>query len=209
MGWFQIQCNVCGSNQNSDISVYSNSEQRKNYFHVKCSECSNVLFTDVPQEMTLGTDTYRTYTHTFESDNTLSRSWTKDMLEEPGISIFKENEEVDTNKQFEEVLQHRLESIKKVLGAKAKEYAKNGDRYHNFNVAAHEMKYSPERALLGMMMKHWVSVKDLINWANEEHLDTYYGPEISEALVSEKIGDMINYLILLEGMLLKRVYDNY
>ena len=95
--------------------------------------------------------------------------------------------------QFDKVCNKRLEKIKSVLLAKGKEYAKDGDRYHNFNVAARVLGSSREKALLGMMMKHYVSIIDIIDnpcaWSDE--------------IIDEKIGDMINYLILLEGMLLE------
>ena len=104
--------------------------------------------------------------------------------------INKDNENLN---QFDEVLNNRLAKIKSVLQSKAKEYAQGPDRYHNFNVAARVLGSSREKALLGMMMKHYVSILDIIDQ-----------PGIfSNEIIDEKIGDMINYLILLEGMLLE------
>lgn len=96
---------------------------------------------------------------------------------------------------FNEVVEARIEKIRKVLADKGSEYATNDDRYHNFRVAARVLDTSPEKALKGMMVKHEVSVMDLIEWAEKS-------PEkLTAALIDEKIGDNINYLILLEGML--------
>ena len=95
--------------------------------------------------------------------------------------------------QFDAVVTNRISKIKSVLLAKGKEYAKEGDRYHNFNVAARVLGSSREKALLGMMMKHYVSILDIID----------HPCSFSNEMVDEKIGDMINYLILLEGMLLE------
>jgi len=82
---------------------------------------------------------------------------------------------------------------------KAEEYATDGDRYHNFNVAGKILGATPERALIGMWMKHLVSVLDLVEWID-------FRPEkLNEEIINEKIGDAINYLILLEGMLNRRV----
>ena len=83
--------------------------------------------------------------------------------------------------------------IEKVLGKKAKEYAVNGNRYHNFDVAARVLGQTREEALMGMAIKHFVCILDMVEvpW------------EIDSTIVDEKIGDMINYLILLEGMLLE------
>jgi len=92
---------------------------------------------------------------------------------------------------FNKVLNSRLEKTKFILGVKAKEYVRNGDRLHNFNVAATTNKESREKALWGMATKHLVSVMDMIN-------DTEEGKMPSDELVDEKIGDLINYLILLE-----------
>ena len=102
-------------------------------------------------------------------------------------------------KQFEAVLQSRLDKIKAVLGAKAKEYSSDTDRYHNFNIAGRMAGTTPEKALKGMMLKHEVSVLDLIEWSGAAP------SRITEALIDEKIGDNINYLILLEGMLKHRI----
>ena len=104
--------------------------------------------------------------------------------------INKDNENLD---QFDTVCNERIVKIKKVLLSKSKEYAKGADRYHNFNVAARVGGTSREKALLGMMMKHLVSVLDIIEEPGR----------FNDEVIDEKIGDMINYLILLEGMLLE------
>ena len=92
--------------------------------------------------------------------------------------------------KFNELLNARLKSSKRVLGSKAKEYAK-GDRLYNFKRAAEILRKSPEDALLGMFMKHLVSVIDLVEGTLEA----------SDHMIDEKIGDAINYLILLEAVL--------
>lgn len=97
---------------------------------------------------------------------------------------------------FEEVLDRRLRLCKEILGEKAKEYAANSDRFHNFNRAALILGTTPENALIGMFTKHLVSVLDMIDKV------AFHTP--SKELIDEKIGDSINYLILLEGLLIKR-----
>jgi hypothetical protein len=98
------------------------------------------------------------------------------------------------SQQFELILAKRLDLTKKVLGSKAKEYAV-GDRLYNFKRAAEIERTTPEKALLGMMAKHLVSVIDLIEG----------NVEVTEYLVNEKIGDSINYHILLEALLLEKI----
>lgn len=93
------------------------------------------------------------------------------------------------SKDFEAVLEERLNKCKEVLGVKASEYA-TSDRLHNFKVAAVLQHESPIKALGGMMAKHTVSVYDLIEAENS-------GQAIPIELWDEKIGDHINYLLLL------------
>ena len=100
---------------------------------------------------------------------------------------------VDNMEQFNTVCAKRLEKIKTILMSKAKEYAQGTNRYQNFDTAARVMGTTREQALLGMMMKHFVSILDII----EKPCN------FSDGIIDEKIGDMINYLILLEGMLLE------
>jgi len=105
------------------------------------------------------------------------------------------------NHDFNQVMKNRVRRIEEIMGTKAKEYAAHEDRYHNFNLAAQVCGCTPEKALWGMAMKHLVSVIDLKEW-------TEVSPErITAHLVDEKIGDLINYLILLEGMLYKRIVE--
>jgi hypothetical protein len=102
---------------------------------------------------------------------------------------------------FNDLVKERCEKIVSVLASKEKEYAAGEDRFHNFNVAGRISDCSPEKALKGMWMKHIVSVFDLIDWADSD-------PEkLTSDLIDEKIGDSVNYLILLEGMLKDRVVE--
>lgn len=99
---------------------------------------------------------------------------------------------------FNDVVINRINSIQRILATKAEEYASNKSRFHNFEVAGRKAGTTPEKALLGMMMKHVVAVDDLVDWIEEcPH-------KLTNEIINEKIGDNINYLILLEGMLLNR-----
>jgi len=86
---------------------------------------------------------------------------------------------------------------KKVLCAKSKEYAREGDRLSNFKKAAGLSSCTPERACFGMAAKHLVSVADLVN-------DLERGEDTPFPLWLEKLGDARNYLALLEGLLRER-----
>ena len=93
---------------------------------------------------------------------------------------------------FEQVLKERIEKCVNVLNVKADEYA-TSDRLHNFKVAAGLQGCTPIKALAGMMCKHTVSVYDLVN-------DQEAGKTIPIELWDEKIGDSINYLLLLTAL---------
>lgn len=95
-----------------------------------------------------------------------------------------------TSEQFKTILDSRLSSIRSVLGQKAKEYA-IGDRLYNFKRAAEILRQTPQQALAGMLMKHVVSVLDLVEGSIPA----------TEHMINEKIGDAINYMILLEALL--------
>ena len=103
--------------------------------------------------------------------------------------------------QFNEILHKRLQKIQSVLASKAEEYANDKSRYHNFEVAARFTDTSKEKALVGMMLKHWVSVLDLVEIATKNP------SKLKIEQIDEKIGDSINYLILLEGMLTQRIME--
>lgn len=99
---------------------------------------------------------------------------------------------------FEKLLQKRIELTKQVLGQKSAEYAKDNDKLYNFKRAAEVLRKTPEEALWGMLMKHIVSIQDIVE-------DVAKGKLPTEKLLEEKIGDNINYLILLEAMIKERI----
>lgn len=104
------------------------------------------------------------------------------------------------SEEFEEVINKRIEMCKTVLCNKADEYATD-DRLHNFKVAGELQSCTPVKALGGMMAKHTVSVYDLID-------DHEQGKTISKEMWAEKIGDSINYLLLLTALLEEDIEDD-
>lgn len=94
--------------------------------------------------------------------------------------------------RFVSILNERLNKCVDVLGVKANEYATE-DRLHNFKVAAELQNCTPITALAGMMAKHTVSVYDLIQKQEQ-------GYAVTREMWDEKIGDSINYLILLSAL---------
>lgn len=95
------------------------------------------------------------------------------------------------SEQFSAIVKRRIDLIKVILRNKGREYASTADRLYNFKVASRLLDTTPEKALLGMLSKHLVSVFDLIE------SPTNRTPE----MIDEKLGDTINYFILLEAVL--------
>lgn len=95
--------------------------------------------------------------------------------------------------EFNKIIEERIKKCCDMLIKKANEYATE-DRLHNFKIAAKLQNCTPITALAGMMCKHTVSVYDLIR-------DNEKGKNIPEDLWEEKIGDNINYLLLLTALL--------
>lgn len=101
------------------------------------------------------------------------------------------------SEEFKTVVDGCIENIKQVLESKSQEYSSDDDKLHNFNKAKDLMRCkTKEFALLGMLNKHLVSVIDMI----EKHEKT--GKLPNSHLLDEKIGDSINYFILLKACFL-------
>lgn len=101
--------------------------------------------------------------------------------------------------RFNEVIDERIKKCRDILAVKSGEYATE-DRLHNFKVAAEIQNCTPVTALGGMMCKHTVSVYDLIQRQEEGYI-------ISKTLWDEKIGDSINYLLLLTALIEEKEDD--
>lgn len=97
------------------------------------------------------------------------------------------------NNQFQEVLEIQIQQTTNTLAGKAEEYASDNDRLANFKRSAHLNHTTQPKAVTGMMSKHTVSVYDMV----EE------GKAYKAAEWDEKIGDHINYLILLKAVLIE------
>lgn len=96
-----------------------------------------------------------------------------------------------TNKEFNKVVRNRINKINNLLCTKGEEYSSSkNDRLINFTIAADYQMCTRKQALLGMLSKHLASLSQMINTDKP----------CSNEVWSEKIGDSINYLILLEAM---------
>jgi len=96
---------------------------------------------------------------------------------------------------FDAVIETRVMLIKETLQSKVKEYASEKSRFQNFVDAGRMKNETPEKALYGIAVKHFVSVKKIVDDIESK------GKYPSIEILNEKIGDSINYHILLEGLI--------
>ena len=97
---------------------------------------------------------------------------------------------------FEKIVAEQMEHCTDILVVKAREYAGDGDRLHNFKVAAALEGCTPRKALAGMLAKHTVSVFDMCQTDKEYSMEQW----------TEKITDHMNYLLLLKALITEETW---
>lgn len=103
-----------------------------------------------------------------------------------------------TPERFREVFNRRILDCEETLLKKAEEYARGGDRLHNFKRAAGALGHTPEAALVGMWMKQVVALTDLVQDIEDSGCAAY-------SAWDEKIRDVMNYAILLDALVVERI----
>lgn len=98
-----------------------------------------------------------------------------------------------TAEEFDMIVERRINKIKDTLLSKAEEYAGKTERLHNFKRGAAMTGQQPAQVCVGFMVKHLVSVFDIID-------DLSLGDGRRLCHFDEKVTDAVNYLILLEGL---------
>lgn len=100
--------------------------------------------------------------------------------------------------KFFKFVDWRVKQIINTLIEKGEEYSKEDNKLHNFDVGAQMTGKLREEVLLGFVLKHQISLLDIIEDLKEGKIPKNY-------LVAEKLGDIINYYILLEASLQDRI----
>jgi hypothetical protein len=100
---------------------------------------------------------------------------------------------------FERLFDRRCTLCYTVLTEKNLEYAPGDDRLQNFKEGALFLESSPVLYAFGLMTKHLVALKDRVVKGDTN--------TITQTYVDEKIGDIINYLILIEALLTEELYE--
>ena len=103
---------------------------------------------------------------------------------------------------FNILLKERVNEIEQKLIVKRDEYATGEDVFSAFKKATGISFHDcPEQLAWEYMTKHLQSIKDMIHHVS---IDGYNGyPE--KELLREKFGDAINYLLLIELMMVERI----
>lgn len=103
-----------------------------------------------------------------------------------------------SDEEMDKFINQRIELIKSTLLKKAKEYARNGDRLHNFNKGSKLYEKPREQVIYDFMQKHLISFDDMMRDLNSGDIKSIF-------MWEEKLGDIINYLVLLEASLKHRL----
>lgn len=115
--------------------------------------------------------------------------------EKKGISM------EDVTERFNECIDNRLEKCKELLLVKSVEYRRNNNPYHNFNVGSKFTGESSEKVLYGFLLKHLISLQDIVN-------DINVGKLPSKEIIEAKVSDIINYMLILEALIEERRNNN-
>lgn len=121
-----------------------------------------------------------------------------DIVDDEVLPLSKEFMTTDDELAFERIVDETLQQIRETLIVKGKEYRRNNNPFHNFEVGARKKNISREKVLDGMLLKHEISIEDMTN-------DLDQGKLPSESSVNEKFGDNLIYLLLKKAMFIDRI----
>ena len=106
-----------------------------------------------------------------------------------------------TEERFDEVVDEVCEQISNVLKVKAKEYRRNENPFHNFDIGSQRSGLIREKVLDGFLLKHEISIADITNDLEINKLPT-------KELLDEKFGDNIIYLIIKKASIIDKIEEN-
>lgn len=105
--------------------------------------------------------------------------------------------------EFNGLVEEAIERTRNVLIRKGAEYAGDVNVFHNFDAGTGISLHNTNVAVAWeYACKHLQSIKDLIKYVEDNGTTN-----ANVALVNEKFGDAINYLLLMEGMFKKMIAE--
>ena len=102
----------------------------------------------------------------------------------------------DIEQQFENTIANTIHELQELLLIKGKEYRRNNNPYHNFEIGATIEQKTREEILQGFLLKHLISVKDMRN-------DLKHGIFPTEEKVNEKYNDILIYFMIEKAMMIE------
>ena len=105
-----------------------------------------------------------------------------------------------TETRFDEVVDEVCKQITYTLKIKAKEYRRNNNPFHNFDMGTQRSGLIREKVLDGMLLKHEISIADITNDLVDNKLPT-------KELLDEKFGDNIIYLIIKKASIIDKIEE--
>ncbi|MBP6566055.1 MAG: hypothetical protein KA270_02745 [Saprospiraceae bacterium] len=100
--------------------------------------------------------------------------------------------------RFDQIVDEVCEQIKNTLQVKAKEYRRNNNVFHNFDMGSQRSGLIREKVIDGFMLKHEVSISDMTNDLEKDILPT-------KSVLDEKFGDNIIYLIIKKASIIDKI----
>ena len=106
-----------------------------------------------------------------------------------------------TEQRFDEVVDIFLNSIRETLLVKGREYRRNNNPFHNFDIGAQRSGLIREKVLDGFLLKHEISIADITN-----DLEKGILPKIGT--VNEKFDDNLIYLLIKKASIIDKIEQN-
>lgn len=103
-----------------------------------------------------------------------------------------------TEDTFDWLVEDTLNNIKETIIIKGKEYRRNNNIFHNFDVGSQRTGLIRERIIDGFLLKHEISISDMVD-------DLEKGILPSKEAIEEKFNDNLIYLILKKASIIDRI----
>jgi len=103
-----------------------------------------------------------------------------------------------TENRFDEIVNIFLNGVRETLIVKGKEYRRNNNPFHNFDVGSQRSGLIREKVLDGFLLKHEISIADITNDLEKDILPTI-------KILDEKFGDNVIYLILKMASIIDKI----
>lgn len=106
-----------------------------------------------------------------------------------------------TNKEFYDLMDNLFDSAKEIAKSKGEDYTRGNtqDALINFKEAAKEGDIDPKTVWFIYARKHWVAINNYVKTNGQSESEP----------ISERIKDLINYLVLLQGLIVDKESLNH